>query len=152
MHKHLPTRWDVDEAWYFVSVVTRDRYPYFKSSEACQLLLDGCKEVRKRHPYRLGALVIMPDHWHALLKPQGKEVIESVVGIIKQYVFHASRKSVGSIVLWQPRFMDHRIRDEADYNYHLEYMRTNPHKHELVDAEKAEWCWWFVHKHPFGDR
>jgi hypothetical protein len=47
--------------------------------------------------------------------------------------------------------MDHRIRTEADYYQHLEYMRLNPCKHQLVEDEKANWPWWFVHEKPFDE-
>ena len=100
--------------------------------------MDACHSVWGRHRYRLGALVIMPDHWHALIKPQDKEVIESIVGSIKQRVFHASRRDGGvkKVIRWQKRFMDHRVRNEEDYLQHLEYMRLNPYKHQLVNDEK----------------
>ena len=152
MHKHLPPRWDSTDAWYFVTVVTHERYPYFESKEACRILMDACHSVWGRHRYRLGALVIMPDHWHALIKPQDKEVIESIVGSIKQRVFHASRRDGGvkKVIRWQKRFMDHRVRNEEDYLQHLEYMRLNPYKHQLVNDEKEPWRWWFVHKDPFA--
>jgi putative transposase len=123
--------------------------------------MDACHFVRERRRYRLGALVIMPDHWHALLNPKDKEVIESIVGNIKQRVFHASRQDgadgsavshggAKNVIRWQKRFMDHRVRNEEDYFQHLEYMRLNPHKHQLVNDEKEPWRWWFVHKDPFG--
>ncbi|MFZ0927073.1 MAG: transposase, partial [Syntrophobacteraceae bacterium] len=94
-----------------------------------------------KHRYRLGALVIMPDHWHALIKPQDKEVIESIVGSIKQRVFHASIRNGGAkeTIRWQKRFMDHRVRNEKDYLQHLEYMRLNPYKHQLVNDAKEPW-------------
>ncbi len=152
MHRHLPHRWDSTDAWYFVTVVTHERYPYFESNGACRILMDACHSVWGRHRYRLGALVIIPDHWHALIKPQDKEVIESIVGSIKQRVFHVSRKDGGEkkVIRWQKRFMDHRVRNEEDYLQHLEYMRLNPYKHQLVNDEKEPWRWWFVHKDPFA--
>jgi putative transposase len=119
--------------------------------------MDACHSVWERHRYRLGALVIMPDHWHALIKPQGKEVIESIVGSVKQRIFHASRQDSAAshggakkVIRWQKRFMDHRVRNEEDYLQHLEYMRLNPYKHQLVKDEKEPWQWWFVHKDPFA--
>ena len=124
MYKHLPPRWDSTDAWYFVTVVTHERYPYFESEEACKILMDACYSVRERHRYRLGALVIMPDHWHALIRPRDKEVIESIAGSIKQRVFHASKQDgAKKVIRWQKRFMDHRVRNEEDYLQHLEYMR-----------------------------
>ncbi len=169
MHKHLPARWDSTGAWYFVTVVTHERYPYFESNEACAILMAAGHSVRGKHRYRLGALVIMPDHWHALIQPHDKEVIESIASGIKQRVFHASRQraahlgAVGgvdgsaafhggekSVIRWQKRFMDHRVRNEEDYLQHFEYMRLNPYKHQLVNDERERWRWWFVHKNPFG--
>lgn len=91
-HKHLPPRWDAQDAWYFVTVVALKRHPYFLSESACLILLEACRSVRGKHPYRMGALVILPDHWHALIKPLENEVIESIVGSIKQRAFHASRR------------------------------------------------------------
>jgi putative transposase len=92
----------------------------------------------------------MPDHWHAVIKPLNDEVIESIVGSIKQRVFHASRLCGKMIIRWQPRFMDHRIRSEADYYQHVEYIRLNPLRHEMVNDETAPWQWWFEHPNPFG--
>jgi putative transposase len=137
-------------AWYFVTAVTDKRRPYFLSETACRIFLDAFRSVRKIHPYRLGALMIMPDHWHALIKPKEKEVIESIVGSIKQRVFHASSQNGGEVIQWQPRFTDHRIRDEADYFQHLDYMRLNPHRQQLVDDMNESWKWWIVHPDPFG--
>ena len=54
------------------------------------------------------------------------------------------------VIRWQKRFMDHRVRNEEDYLQHLEYMRLNPYKHQLVNDEKEPWRWWFVHKDPFA--
>jgi putative transposase len=150
MHKHLSFRWDSKDEWCFVTIVTLKRHPYFESEEACRILLEACRSVWRIHPFRLGALVIMPDHWHAIIKPLKKEVMESVVGSIKQRVFHASREYSGYAIHWQPRSMDHRIRDEADYFRHLEYMRLNPYKHELVINEEESWQWWFMHPSPFA--
>jgi len=51
MHKHLPPRWDSTDAWYFVTVVTHERYPYFESKEACRTLMDACHSVWGRRNY-----------------------------------------------------------------------------------------------------
>ena len=61
--------------------------PYFEAEEACQILLDACRSTRFARPYRLGGLVILPDHWHALITPLGNEVIESIVGSINNEYF-----------------------------------------------------------------
>ena len=34
--------------------------------------------------------------------------------------------------LWQRRFWEHQIRDEADYHHHFDYIHYNPVKHGWV--------------------
>ena len=39
-----------------------------------------------------------------------------------------------TVSLWQNRFWDHVIRDEADLSRHIDYIHYNPVKHGYVDA------------------
>ena len=45
--------------------------------------------------------------------------------------------------------LDHRIRNEKDFNQHVEYIRMNPVKHGYIQ-ETQEWRWCFIHQRPFG--
>ena len=38
--------------------------------------------------------------------------------------------------IWQRRFWEHAIRDEADFAAHLDYIHINPVKHGLVTAAR----------------
>lgn len=38
--------------------------------------------------------------------------------------------------IWQRRFWEHQIRDEEDYNNHLDYIHYNPVKHGWVKQVK----------------
>ena len=40
--------------------------------------------------------------------------------------------------IWQKRYYEHTIRDEKDYLRCLEYIRTNPIKHNYIENEE-EW-------------
>ena len=42
------------------------------------------------------------------------------------------RRPNGEIALWQRRFWEHTIRDEKDFERHVDYIHFNPVKHELV--------------------
>ena len=61
-------------------------------------------------------------------------------GLIKRRFTHAlvqagvaiSHRSNGEPALWQRRFWEHTIRDEADFERHVDYIHFNPVKHELV--------------------
>jgi hypothetical protein len=66
---HIPERWDGSGYWYFVTVVTLRRQPVFAVESACKILQNAFHEAHRYHPFRLAALVVLPDHWHALIRP-----------------------------------------------------------------------------------
>jgi putative transposase len=47
-------------------------------------------------------------------------------------------RHAASAGIWQRRFWEHLIRDEADYARHVEYCYINPVKHGLV-ARVRDW-------------
>jgi putative transposase len=48
------------------------------------------------------------------------------------------RREDGERGIWQRRFWEHAIRDDADHAAHVDYVHFNPVKHGLV-APAAEW-------------
>lgn len=50
----------------------------------------------------------------------------------------------GEVGLWQPRFWEHHIRDEADYRAHVRYCWLNPVKHRFVERPE-DWAYSSVH-------
>lgn len=55
-----------------------------------------------------------------------------------------SAKQEGS--LWQHRYWEHWLRDEADVRHHLDYLHFNPVKHGLV-AQVADLPWSSFHRY-----
>jgi putative transposase len=53
--------------FHYVTLVTYNRVPIFRSDHACQIFVDTLAEVRRRFPYKLVGYVIMPDHVHAII-------------------------------------------------------------------------------------
>ncbi len=56
----------------------------------------------------------------------------------------ASKIRKGETGIWQRRFWEHHIRDEADYRAHLEYCWMNPVKHGFVERPE-DWPYSSVH-------
>ena len=48
--------------------------------------------------------------------------------------------------VWQPRYWEHRIRDETDWYRHRDYIHLNPVKHGYVTSPE-EWPWSSFHQH-----
>ena len=57
----------------------------------------------------------------------------------------ASKIRKGDAGLWQRRFWEHHIRDEADYWAHVRYCWWNPVKHGFV-TRPEDWPWSSVHR------
>ena len=105
-------------------------------------LRDAVAQTRRRYPFRVDATVVLPDHLHAVLTLPPHDADFSTrwrliktrfaKGLPKQERLSAVRKKRGERGIWQRRFWEHLIRDEADYARHVEYCYINPVKHGLV--------------------
>jgi len=120
-----------NEYAYFVSTQTAGRRSLFHVDRWGRLMLDTLSHFDGTG-YKLHAYVIMPDHLHLLITPS--ESVEKSVQLIKGgFSFRAKRELEWQGEMWQPGFTDHRIRDEEDWNRHLEYIRQNPLEARLVE-------------------
>ena len=59
-------------------------------------------------------------------------------GIVREEFVSASRRRHGERAVWQRRFWEHTVRDDADYARCVDYTHFNPVKHGLV-ARAADW-------------
>jgi len=69
--------------------------------------------------------------------------ISTIVQAVKLRFTHRYKKDAGistHLGVWQRRFWDHIIRDQEDFNRHLDYIHYNPVKHGYVsDPLEFEW-------------
>jgi len=110
---------------YFFTVVTANRRPIFGENANVQILRGGIRDVMERRPFKIPAMVVLPDHLHCLWElPDGDDDYSNRWKMIKGYV---SRRFAGTNKkIWQPRFWEHLIRDERDLEKHLDYIHFNP--------------------------
>lgn len=144
---------------YFFTVVTERRQPVLTHPEVRLALRDAVTLVRGTMPFHIDGWVLLPDHLHAIWTlPPGDADFSSRWRLIKRHVTHACgaayirneyrtvrRTAKGHGTLWQHRFWEHLIRDEADFRHHLDYLHHNPVKHRLV-AHAADWPWSTFHR------
>ena len=71
-------------------------------------------------------------------------------GFSKALPTHEYRSDVrinrGERGIWQRRYWEHLIRDEADFNAHLDYVHINPLKHGLVQRV-IDWPYSTFHRY-----
>jgi len=119
------------------------------------ILRDVVKRVKLRHSFEIDAMVVLPDHLHAIWTlPEGDINYAKRWGLIKagfsrrlNFNEHRSlsRRKKGERGIWQRRFWEHLIRDERDFNRHVEYIHNNPVKHGYID-NAAEWPYSSIHR------
>ncbi len=112
-------------------------------------------EVEKRHPFETVAICILPDHIHALWQlPEGDADYASRWSLLKSGFSRglpAAQRSVSKIRkrekgIWQRRYWEHAIRDDADFERHVDYIHYNPVKHGLV-TRVADWPFSSFHRY-----
>lgn len=115
-------------------------------------LRKGIKAAQATHPFTIDAWVLLPDHLHciwtlpaddadfgvrwAMIK---RNVTKQCSSALKrdEWMSPSKRKRKESTI-WQRRFWEHLIRDEPDYERHMDYLHYNPVKHGLVE-KIADW-------------
>jgi putative transposase len=134
---------------YFFTIVTYQRRIVFSSPGAVDNLRNAFQYTLRRMPFTIVASVILPEHMHFIWTlPQDDSNYSTRWRLIKSHFTHhwqgkgtievnASRQEKGEADIWQRRFWEHLIRDEADLNRHIEYIHYNPVKHGLVRTPGA---------------
>ncbi len=99
-------------------------------------------------PFKQHALVVLPDHLHCIWQlPAGDSDyckrwshIKSAFSrqIPATELLSNSRYNKRERGIWQRRFWEHQIRDEADYVAHVKYIHNNPIKHGHV-TNVSDW-------------
>lgn len=102
---------------------------------------------------------MLPEHIHAIWSlPRGDDDYARRSAFIKKEFMRGWLASGGSeqVVgteqrarhrrgVWQPRFWEHVIQDEEDFERHLDYIHYNPVKHGLV-ASPGDWPYSSFHR------
>src|SRR5439155_8991727 len=71
------------ERTFFVTSVTSERTPIFRSERAAKLFIETLYGCRERGTFQLYEFVLMPDHLHLLLAPAPLVSLEKAMQFIK---------------------------------------------------------------------
>jgi putative transposase len=139
---------------YFFTVTLRERRSRVLIDHI-DLLRRAFREVLEAQPFRTDAIVVLPEHLHAVLTlPENDSDYsrrwQNIKGsfsrsLAKSGVF-LPKDARGEYRLWQRRFWEHTIRDERDLETHVDYIHFNPAKHGLV-TRVADWPYSSFHRY-----
>ncbi len=139
---------------FFFTVTLADR--------TSQVLIDhidhlraAMREIRRAHPFTIDAVVVLPDHLHIVMTlPAGDADFTNRWRLIKRRFTDGVVKSgtpvarlhSGEPALWQRRFWEHTIRDDDDFERHVDYVHFNPVRHGFV-ASARDWPYSSFHSY-----
>ncbi|MCC6208788.1 MAG: transposase [Gammaproteobacteria bacterium] len=139
---------------YFFTVALNDRGARWLVDEV-GYLRSAIRAVKRERPFRLDAMVILPDHLHAVWTlPPDDEDYAARWQMIKARFSRALRANgarlwrndEGEYDLWQRRYWEHTIRNEADLRNHVDYLHYNPVKHGWV-SRVDQWPYSTFHRY-----
>jgi putative transposase len=137
----------VEGGTYFFTLALADRRSDLLIREVAALRASvSC--ARALYPFSIDAWVVLPEHLHAVWTlPAGDADFSTRWTLIKRDFSariakdesrSASRIAKGERGIWQRRFWEHTVRDEADFARHVDYVHFNPVKHGLV-GNACDW-------------
>ena len=153
-------RADTGGGTYFFTVVAFARRPILCEAPFRTALRQAVTETRQTLPFTIDAWVLLPDHMHCIWTlPENDADFGKRWGLIKRLVsrhcpqyrtpsiaLSASKKKRHESGIWQRRFYEHQIRNEADFQRHSDYLHYNPVKHSWVKQVK-DWPYSSFHRY-----
>ncbi|MCU7837271.1 MAG: transposase [gamma proteobacterium symbiont of Taylorina sp.] len=147
-------RYQVEGGCYFFTVNLLER----KKSlliDHIDLLREAVRLCKHKRPFYIDAWVVLPEHMHCIWTlPEGDDDFSNRWKMIKTHFskglpkterLSKTRQKKGERGIWQRRFWEHVIRDEWDYEKHMDYIHYNPVKHGWVDKVQ-DWQYSSFHR------
>jgi putative transposase len=137
----------IDGGVLFFTVTLADR-----SSDLLVRDVDRLRQVyasvQRSYPFETIAICVLPDHLHAIwsLPPEDADFPlrwNLIKGGFSRGLPSDPRRTASKIAkrdkgIWQRRYWEHTIRDDADLARHVDYIHFNPVKHGHV-SKAADW-------------
>jgi putative transposase len=140
---------------YFFTVNLADRSSTLLI-DRIDILRSAIQQTKKQHPFKIDAIVVLPDHLHAIWTlPAADDDYATRWALIKAAFSrqipanekrNPSRLAKGERGIWQRRYWEHLIRDAQDFNRHVDYIHYNPAKHGYVKSP-VDWKYSSIHRY-----
>jgi REP-associated tyrosine transposase len=138
---------------YFFTVTLADRSSTLLV-DSVAALRHSFRFARRERPFTVDAIVVLPEHLHVVMTlPLDDADFSGRWRKIKSLFSRRVAKTTGlkpnkrgEYALWQTRFWEHTIRDDSDFERHVDYIHYNPVKHGLV-SRVADWSYSSFHRY-----
>ncbi|HCC22993.1 TPA: hypothetical protein DF272_02330 [Candidatus Falkowbacteria bacterium] len=153
LHRNSQKRFYVDGAIYFITILTKERFPFFDNESLCELFVAELKLAKKMKGFELFAFCVMPDHAHLLLRPGKEYNVSQVMHFIKRHFSRDANFILGPHLEGEVREL--RLQDgsyeryQGDVTEHDNFLKTIKDRYPLrSSADQLPPFYW---QHSFHD-
>ncbi len=141
-------------ASYFFTVTLKNRQASLLTDHI-DILRRCFKHCKTNNPFYIDAVVVLPEHLHTIWTlPVADDAYSKRWRLIKAAFTRELQKEgltsqknkYGGHSIWQRRYWEHTLRNERDFNQHVDYIHYNPVKHGLVNRV-SDWPYSSFHRY-----
>jgi putative transposase len=129
------------------------RLPLFEKTADYEAFERVLAETQQRHPTRILAYCLMPNHWHFVLWPRADDELTAFLRWLTHthtMRWHAHHQTAGTGHLYQGRFKSFPIQTDEHLYTVLRYVERNAVRAKLV-SRAEQWRWSSVGRRATGD-
>ncbi len=117
------------------------RQKIFHNDSDYQSFMQLISKAKKRHPVKIYAFCLMPNHFHICMSTdQASNISQMMQWLLTSHVRRAHSLNKTSGHLWQGRFKSFSIQCDTHLLTVLRYIEANPVRAKLV-ASARQWPW-----------
>lgn len=139
---------------HFLTFSCYHRLPLLAELRMEEPFLVALEQVRRRFGMRVYGYVVMPEHVHLLVSEPEDNLLGKAMQLLKTKVAvearRRGRRPADGSPLWQARYFDHNVRNDAGFVTQLRYIHCNPVKRGLCRTPE-EWLWSSFRAWAFGE-
>ena len=110
------------------------RRSLFQVEKIARLFIEVLFDYHRQKKYLLHEFVVMPDHFHLILTPIGISLERAMQFVKGGFSFQLNKNLKAKRDIWQPSFVDRRVRDSLEYAEFKNYIWQNPVKRLLAQT------------------
>jgi putative transposase len=114
-----------------VTANVEPRRNLFQIEKIARLFIEVLLGYREQKKCLLHEFVVMPDHFHLILTPAGI-TLERAMQLKGGFSFQLNKNLKAKRDVWQPGFVDRRVRDSLEYAQFKDYIWQNRVKRFLA--------------------
>ena len=149
--------WDTPNHLFFITAATSNWVRLFKDDPYANVLLESFEWHRTHNKFLMFAFVVMPSHWHAIIKPSTSSIgnclqsfcsftAHRIIDLLRAEsrcdildIFHVNRRDPRSdYSVWQEAFSEN-IFSEKFLSQKMEYIHDNPVRGKKLVQDRADY-------------